>query len=157
VFPVVQGLFSATATLTWGVVVFGLDLDWPSALLGLPVALFSMVAFAPFGLALLAVTLIVKRATLGTAWLLAGISFVSGFYFPVSLLPQWIRWLSDVQPFAPSVDLLRHVLVGSSLNDSLAADLLRMAGSGLVLTPLALLGLRTAIRTACRTGSIVES
>ena len=57
-----------------------------------------------------------KRAP-GIGFLLAGIALVSGLYFPVDLLPSWMRWLSEVQPFTPAVNLLRHVLVGLPMPD----------------------------------------
>ncbi len=44
-------------------------------------------------------------------------SLVAGLYFPVALLPQWIRWASDVQPLAPATELLRWALVGQPLTD----------------------------------------
>ena len=59
---------------------------------------------------------------------MAGITLIAGFYFPVSLLPGWIQWASDVQPFTPAVDLLRHLLIGIDLEGSAWLAVARLAG-----------------------------
>ena len=104
-------------------------------------------AFAPFGLLLVAAVVVWKQAT-GAAWVMAGITLLAGFYFPVALLPDWIEWTSHVQPFTPAVDLLRHLLIGIPLADSAWSDVLKLAGFAAVLLPLSALGLVAAIKAS---------
>ena len=52
------------------------------------------------------------KGTKSSGHVITAIGLIAGFYFPVSLLPDWIRWTSNVQPFTPSVDLIRHCLAG---------------------------------------------
>jgi ABC-2 type transport system permease protein len=105
---------------------------------------------------LLATVLIAKQVLAGTTFIVAGISLIAGLYFPVTLLPGWIRWASDVQPFTPAVDLFRWALVGRPLHDSALLDVARIAGFAAVLMPLAVLLLRAAVRVARRRGTIIE-
>jgi len=56
----------------------------------------------------LALGLLVKQTVMGASFIVSAISLVAGLYFPISLLPGYLRWASDVQPFTPAVDLLRH-------------------------------------------------
>ena len=73
-------------------------------------------AMALGAIALLFAAMVVRyKQAPGAAYVLAAISLVAGFYFPPSLLPWWLGWASDVQPFTPAVDLLRHLLVGQPL------------------------------------------
>ena len=72
------------------------------------------------------------------------------------MLPDWIEWTSDVQPFTPAVDLLRHLLIGIPLEDSAWSDVLRMAGFAAVLLPLSALALVAAIKTSRKRGTILE-
>ena len=44
-----------------------------------------------------------------------------------SLLPSWLRWISEVQPFTPTVDLMRHVLIGFPLAESPEVALAKIA------------------------------
>jgi ABC-type multidrug transport system permease subunit len=64
-----------------------------------PVGLLGAFSFAPFGVLFLAAVLLAKQAISGATFVVAVISLIAGMYFPVSLLPAWIRWSSDVQPF----------------------------------------------------------
>jgi ABC-type multidrug transport system permease subunit len=155
VFPTLWSLVMGTILLALAAVVFGLPLV-ATAPLAIPIALLGSLAFMPFTLALVAVVVVFKQATAGTQFLISGIAIVGGLYFPSGLLPGWLRWTSQAQPFTPAADLLRHLLVGSALRASLAADLGKLIGFGIVLFPLALLALRRAIRFGQRRGTIIE-
>ncbi len=97
-----------------------------------------------------------KQAQSGVGFMMMGIAFVAGFLFPVSLLPGWIQWTSDVQPFTPLVDLLRRVLVGTPLEGDAWVALLKIGLFVLVLLPLATWVLAAAIRKSQRSGTIIE-
>lgn len=155
-FPSALALITGLLTVLFGVAAFGLELDLPRALLGLPLACLCALAFAPFGIISAAMVLLVKQATLGVSLILAAVSLVSGLYFPPNLLPDWIRWAADVQPFTPAVDLMRHVLVDAPLRDSAALELVKLAGFTAVLLPLTLWVLTLTIGYARRRGTIIE-
>lgn len=155
-FPVAQAVVVAALTLGYAVVIFGLELPWSSLLTVPPLALLGILAFAPVGIVLQAGTLLVKQAAAATGWLLAGIALVSGVYFPIELLPDGLRWLADVQPFTPAIDLLREALLDTPLRHGFAGSLARVAGFAVVALPLAVAVLGLAVARARRTGSIVE-
>ena len=102
------------------------------------------------------VTLTFKRASAGAAFIVAGLSLVAGIYFPPSLLPDWIEWLSDVQPFTPAAELLRHLLLGTSMSGSVAVSLLTLVGFAVVMLPVAGLILNASIKHSRRNGTITE-
>lgn len=156
VFPFCFALASALLTLGAAVVLFGLSLHWSTVALSVPLAVLGALAFAPFGVLAVAAGMHVRQATAGTGFVLSGISIVSGAYFPASVLPHWMRWTFDVQPFTPAIQLLRHVLVDTPLPGSTAAALAKLAGSAVVLLPLSLLLLRAAIDRARRQGTLLE-
>ncbi|MBA2346874.1 MAG: ABC transporter permease [Solirubrobacterales bacterium] len=156
-FPVALTLATSGISLLYATVVFGLEVSWPEALLGLPVALLSAAAFAPFGLALCAAVVVFKQTNAGAAFVVAGLTFLSGIYFPVALLPGWLRWAAEVQPFTPAVDVLRHVLVGTALREELWVSLTKLVVFPAVTGPLALCLLGRAVRRGRRTGTIIEA
>jgi ABC-2 type transport system permease protein len=156
IFPVVLGLVTSFLTMVFAVVVFGLDIAFPDALLGFPVAVLSACSFAPFGMFLAAVVLIVKQTSAGAGLVVTGISLVAGLYFPVNLLPDWIQWASDVQPFTPAADLLRHVLIDTPLEGSAAEDVLRLVAFTVVTLPLSIFALRRGVLRSQRNGTITE-
>lgn len=156
-FPLVLSFVTATFSLAYSAVVFGLDLRWPDALLGVPVAALAALAFAPFGVLMCAGVVVYKQTNAGATFVVTGMSLLAGLYFPVTLLPDWIRWASDVQPFTPAVDLLRHLLVGTPLRSGTPlGELARLAGFAIVLTPPAVWALGAAVRLARRRGTVNE-
>jgi ABC-2 type transport system permease protein len=156
VFPFLMAVVLGVLMLGFAGLVFGVPVEWETAPLAIPVAALAAMAFAPFGLLLLAAVLVFKQALGGATWIVALISLVAGLYFPVGLLPDWIEWLSEVQPFTPAVDLMRHVLVGTDLQDPAWTAVARLVGFSAVLLPVATWLTRAALRTARRRGTIIE-
>jgi ABC-2 type transport system permease protein len=146
----------AVFSLLFAGVAFGLQLHWATVALAVPVGVLGALSFAPFGVLLLASTIVVKQAVAGTTWIIAGISLVAGLYFPVSLLPAWLRWVSDAQPFTPAVDLLRHTLVNAPLRESWLVSVGKLAAYTVLLLPAAIWVLARALDFARRRGTLTE-
>ncbi|MBI5105236.1 MAG: ABC transporter permease [Solirubrobacterales bacterium] len=155
-FPFLQAAVSAVVTLVFAALFFGIDVAWATAPLALPVALLGAVAFLPFGILLVAGVLAFKQASMGASYIITAISLVGGLYFPVALLPDWIEWTSQVQPFTPAADLLRHLILGTDIPSDPWLDVAKLTGFALVLLPLSVAGLRLVLERVRRTGTIVE-
>lgn len=155
-FPFVFALVVAMVMLVFAAAVFGLDLQWSTLPLAVPLGILGALAFMPFGIGLLAVTIVVKQAAAGTTWVIAGISLIAGLYFPTTLLPDWIEWASDVQPFTAAVDLMRDAIVGYPLRDAAWVGIAKLVGFTLVLMPPALWLMRAAIGRSRRAGTVIE-
>lgn len=156
VVPFLYALFLAVVTLVSGALLFGLDVQWGTAWLGLGIGLLSAIAFAPFALSFCAITIAYKQSP-GQGAVLPVLSLVSGLYFPVELLPGWLEWLSNVQPLTPAVDLMRHVILGSPLQDAAGLELLRLVGFAVVGMPLGVLAVSRARRFSRVRGTVLES
>jgi ABC-2 type transport system permease protein len=155
-FPFLQALLTAVMMLVFAALIFGLPLVWSTAALALPVAVLGTVAFSCFGIALVASTLVIKQVTSGTTWIVAGISLIAGLYFPVSLLPDSIEWLSEVQPFTPTVELMRNALVGTPLQEAAWLDVLKIVGFAAVLMPVSLWIASASVRASRRRATVLE-
>src|SRR5436190_7174020 len=155
-FPFVFSLVSAVVTIGAAALIFGLDLQWSSVWLGPPLLFLGALSFAPFGILAVALGMQAQQVVAGTGFVLAGISIVSGAYFPPSVLPDWLGWTYDVQPFSPSIELMRHVLIGQDMSQSVGVALLKLAGAAVVLLPLALWILGAALPRARRRGTLLE-
>lgn len=155
-FPLLLALVSSILSLVYAGLVFGLDLRWPEALAGLPLALLGALAFAPFGLLMTAAVVIFKQTNAGATFIITGVTLLAGIYFPVSLLPDWIEWASEVQPFTPAVDLLRHFLVDTPLRDPMLLELAKLALFAAVMLPLSIVALAAAVRRSRRLGTVIE-
>jgi ABC-2 type transport system permease protein len=155
-FPLLQAFVVATATLVFATLVFGMRVAWPDVLLALPAGMLGAVAFAAFGLLTVATILVVKQALAGVSILLIAMSIFAGVYFPVGLLPDWIEWPSEVQPFTPAVDLLRHLISGAPSVDPPLLDATKLVAWAAVLLPLSFWALSAGIGYSRRRGTVIE-
>jgi ABC-type multidrug transport system permease subunit len=154
-FPLVSAIVTMLVTLALTAVVFGLHPTWERVPLAIPVAAVGALALGAVALLFVAMVVRFKQAP-GAAYVLAAISLVAGFYFPAALLPAWIRWTSEVQPFTPAVDLLRHLLVGQPLHGSAWADVAKLVGFSAVLVPVGVAALSIAVARSRRRGTLTE-
>lgn len=155
-FPLLYTLVIVILMLAFAGLVFGLALEWSTAALSIPIGLLAALAFAPFGVLMISGVLVAKQAMSGSNWVVAAISLVGGLYFPVALLPSWIQWMSDVQPFTPAVDLMRSVLLGLPMPDPAWLDLTKLILFAVVFMPISLWALNKAVRVSTRRGTIIE-
>jgi ABC-2 type transport system permease protein len=154
-FPLVNAMLTGVLTLVLGAVVFGLPIARPGGR-AIPVSLLGMLAFMPFAFFLVALVMAFKQAASATQFVIAGLAIVGGLYFPIAVLPDWIRWSAEVQPFTPATDLLRHLLIDSPLRQSAGVDLLKLVGFVILLLPAGFALLRLSIRYGQRTGTVAE-
>jgi ABC-2 type transport system permease protein len=77
-------------------------------------------------------------------------------YFPIALLPNWIEWVSKVQPFTPAVDLLRHLITSAPTTDPPLLDAAKLVAWAGALLPLSAWILSLGIRYSRRRGTIIE-
>lgn len=155
-FPLVNAFFVASLTLGVACIVYGLQLHWSTVPLSVPAMGLALLAFLPFGLLFAALTVVIKQGSVGTTWVIALLTIIGGLYFPVALLPHWVQTASQLQPFTPATNVLRHLLVNSPAVGPLGTSLLKLAGFAAVLLPVSLLVLAHAIRFGQRHGTIIE-
>lgn len=155
-FPLVYASVQATLGLALACAVFGLHLHWSTAALAIPMMGLTLLAFLPFGLLFAALTIVIKQGSVGTNWVVAVLALVGGMYFPISLLPHWLQVASELQPFTPATELLRHLLVDSPMRTSTAAALVKIVLFAAALLPLSIHTLDVAVRTGQRRATIIE-
>ena len=155
-FPALYSLLTVIAMLGFATAVFGIDVQFSTLPLALPLAILAVLAFAPFGILLQAGVVLGKKAPPGADYLILGISLIAGFYFPVALLPDWIQWASDVQPFTPAVDVLRWALAGQALPVSAWVEVAKLVGFAAVTLPVSIVALAVVLRKSRRLGTILE-
>jgi ABC-2 type transport system permease protein len=154
-FPILYATVVAGVMLTLAVAIFGVPID----VAGIPPALAVgvLIAFAFTGIGLLFVAgMLAFKSGMGASWVIAGLSLLGGAYFPIRLFPSWIRWVSDVQPFTPAVDVLRHLLVNTPTLQPMWLELLKLGGWTAVLMPVSAVVLRFAVNASRRRGTIME-
>lgn len=154
-FPILYAIALAGAMLAAAAGIF----SFPLHVGGIPAALavlgLAALAFICIGLLFIAWLLAFKSA-MGASWAIAGLSILGGVYFPLTLFPGWVRWFSDVQPFTPAVDLLRHLLLGTPTTQPVWLELVKLTGFSVVLVPTAAAVLSSAVHLSRRRGTLME-
>ena len=156
VFPLLLALLSGALTIAFAATVFGMPVRWATAPLSLPIAFVGCLSFVALALVATASVILFKESQAGIGFLTTAISFLGGFVFPIALLPDWIQWTSQAQPFTPTLELLRNVLVGTPLDGSPWVAFGKVAVAAAILLPLSTWALAVAIRKSQQRGTIIE-
>ncbi len=138
--------------------VFGVDMS--SARVGTAVTVVAVGSVSVIGLAMVAAVLpllFTERGAQMTFVIHSSLLLVSGVYYPIDVLPGWLRVFA---PLSPMTYVLRGVRAGLLEGQGLGAvqpELLVLAGMGVVLVPVGLFVFATAERYAKRTGKLKRS
>ena len=154
-FPIAYSTVFAGTMLAMASVVFGVPVRAAGIAPALGVGLLGALCLTCIGM-LFVGGLIAFKSALGATWVIAGLSLLGGAYFPLRLFPGWIRWTSDVQPYTPTVDLLRHLLIGTRPVEAVWIELVKIVGFAVVLIPIAIGVLSLSVRVSRRRGTIME-
>jgi len=139
-----------------GAFIFGASLGQANIPAAILILLLSIASFSGIGIMSAAVVLLVKKGD-PVAWVLGSASsLLAGVYYPVSVLPGWLEPLSRVLPLTYGLDAMRlAMLQGHSISD-LRSDIFALLGFTIILTPLAFLVFRKALKRAKKEGSLIQ-
>ncbi len=142
--------------LAIGSIVFGISFPAANVPATGLIFILAVVSFASIGMISAAFIMVLKKGD-PIAWALGGLSMLlSGVFYPVTVLPQWLQPLSYLFPLTFALQGIRHaVLQGYSLYE-LRVDIFALIGFSVVLLPLALISFKFAVRRAKIEGSLVH-
>jgi ABC-2 type transport system permease protein len=145
--PLRTGIFFLVVALALGV---GFDAG------GVLPAAVTLLLFIPFvwglGIALAAATLTFKKGGLTVA--LPLLTLTSGAYFPLSLFPDWLSALAELNPMAIAITTMRESLLGDAGWSDVDRALLVLAPSSALALTIGIACFRLAIRREQRRGTI---
>lgn len=151
----VEGTLLVLVQLGLGAVV-GADFtraNWGATLV---VFLLSLASLLSYGIFSAAFMVVFKRGD-PINWLVNAVAYVlSGVFFPIDLLPVWLRVFSYLIPVTYALRALRGTLMrGEGLADQ-SFDILALVAFTLVLLPLSLWSMRYAIRRLKQRGELTH-
>ncbi|MDT8311678.1 MAG: ABC transporter permease [Methylophaga sp.] len=98
-------------------------LDWQTALLLLPPALLTALLCASMGGLIAVWSKTLDNFAVIMNFVIFPVFFLSGALYPVTQLPDMLRYIVLVNPFGYGVDLLKHSIPGSQTDFSIITDL----------------------------------
>ena len=158
IFAVVYGL--VRAVLLFGVVALFFDLEMPRAdfVAALVVLAVASISFIGIGMMTAVLPLISPEKGQQFGFIAQGVLLVvSGVYYPVSVLPDWMQWLSTISPATYALDGIRDAILEGEGLRALGDELWPLAVIGLVAVPLGLEVFRRGERHAKRHGKLKRS
>lgn len=134
--------------------VFGLGFEES----GVAPSLVVLAAFVPFiwGLGLVSAAGIVTfRRGVGLVGVAMGaLGLVSGAFFPLSLLPDWLQPLAELNPIAVAIESVREALIGGAGWSAIGPDLIAVAPLSALSLFLGVVAFRAALAREHRRGTL---
>ena len=157
-FAIVYGVIRAV--LLFGVVAlfFSLDLAGANFAAALLVLLVASISFIGIGMMTAVLPLISPEKGTQLGFVAQGLLLVvSGVYYPVSVLPEWMQWLSVISPATYALDGIRDAIIdGASVTD-MWPNIWPLILIGMVSIPLGLEVFRRGERYAKKHGKLKRS
>ena len=82
---------------------------------------------------------------------------VSGVYYPVAVLPEWMQWLAKISPATYALDGIRDAILDGAGLSAMWGDIWPLLVIGVVSIPLGLWVFRRGERYAKRHGKLKRS
>lgn len=124
--------------------------------LGIAALVVGSISFVGVGLVGASFVLAFRQATAATTWILALLTMAAGVFFPLRLLPHWLRWLSGLSPATETLLLLRRaVLEGLGWGNAWPSFIL-LAGMMVVSVGVGVAALAAGLSWARRSGGLAQ-
>lgn len=141
--------------LAFGVIFLGADLSRMNLVAALIILALTVISFSGIGIISASFTVILKRGD-PLSWLVSlCISLMGGVYYPVDIMPPFLRAFSYFLPITYSLRSLRFAILKGYGLTVLLPDIGILLGFCLFLIPLSLWLFRLALKKAKRDGSLV--
>ena len=157
-FAIVYGIIRAV--LLFGVVAlfFDLDLSQANFAAALVVLLVGSISFIGIGMMTAVLPLISPEKGTQLGFIAQGLLLVvSGVYYPVEVLPQWMQWISVISPATYALDGMRDAIIDGDGITAMGDELWPLVVIGIVSVPLGLEVFRRGERYAKRHGKLKRS
>jgi ABC-2 type transport system permease protein len=157
-FAIVYGV--VRAILLFGVVAlfFDLDLSHADFIAALVVLLVASIPFIGIGMMTAVLPLISPEKGTQLGFIAQGILLVvSGVYYPVDVLPEWMQWLATISPATYALDGMRDAIVEGQGLSSMGDEIWPLIVIGIVSIPLGLEVFRRGERYAKKHGKLKRS
>jgi ABC-2 type transport system permease protein len=158
VFAIVYGV--VRAVLLFGVVAFFFDLEMPQADFTAALVILGVASVSFVGIGMMTAVLPLISPEKGTqlGFIAQGILLVvSGVYYPVDVLPQWMQWVATISPATYALEGIRDAILEGAGVAAVWDQIWPLLVIGAVSVPLGLEVFRLGERYAKRHGKLKRS
>lgn len=142
--------------LITGVFVFGLNLHFTSLSAFLLVMVLTILAFSGIGLLSAAFIIVFKQGS-PINWIVGTASgLLGGVFYPVSVLPSWLKPYVNFLPITHALEAMRQVLLKGATFSAIYDNILALSIFVILLLPLGLLAFGYGLNLARKEGSLIH-
>jgi ABC-2 type transport system permease protein len=139
-----------------GIFLFHIDFSNINVLSVLVITLLSIISFNSLSIIAAGFIIVFKKGD-PISWLInIGFELLGGVYFPVTVLPEWLQFISHLFPITYSIRSVELAIYqGATLKD-LSSDIFALIIFSILLLPAGILILRYALHRAKHDGSLIQ-
>ena len=157
-FAIVYGVIRAIMLFAVVALFFHLQLANANFAAALVVLIVASISFIGIGMMTAVLPLISPEKGTQLGFVAQGILLVvSGVYYPVSVLPEWMQWLAKISPATYALDGIRNAIINGAGISAMWPDIWPLILIGVVSVPLGLEVFRRGERYAKRHGKLKRS
>jgi ABC-2 type transport system permease protein len=157
-FAIVYGVIRAIMLFAVVALFFHLELANANFAAALVVLIVASISFIGIGMMTAVLPLISPEKGTQLGFVAQGILLVvSGVYYPVSVLPEWMQWLAKISPATYALDGIRDAIINGAGISAMWPDIWPLIIIGVVSVPLGLEVFRRGERYAKRHGKLKRS
>lgn len=150
----VYSSFNILVYLLMGKLVFGLAFSISRPWLVLVILILSILTFSSIGIISASFILIFKRGN-PINWIISSsFELLGGIYYPIAILPEPLRGISNLLPVTHSLKVLRGVLLADYSFQQVRTEIAVLLVFCMVLFPLAIAAFEFALKRAKKDGSL---
>jgi ABC-2 type transport system permease protein len=134
----------------------GVDIYWSNLPVAMVVLFVSLVSFACLGIMSGGFIIIFKRGDPITRLSVLASQLLAGEVFPITVLPQWMQFLSLLLPITHALHSIRLALLQNYSLEQLAPNILIILLFDVILIPVSIIWFKWAIKRAKADGSLSQ-
>lgn len=152
----ITSLISSIGMLTIGLVYLGQIIPLANILLSLIVLVLTFISFLSVGMLSASFIMVFKQGNPINMIFGSSSYFLGGIYFPVDVLPEWVRGLSNFLPITHAAKALRTLLLTDQALSEAVPILINLVIFIIILLPSSLVIFNLAVKKAKRDGTLIQ-
>lgn len=149
--------FKVAVYIFLGVAVFGINMGQANLAGAFLILLLTVTSFTSVGIISASFVMILKKGD-PVGWLFTSLSaLLGGLYYPISVLPEWLRHVSYLLPVTYALEGMRLALLqGNSVSQLLFSNIMPLFLFSCIMIPLSVIIFGHAVRRAKKEGSLTH-
>ncbi|MBN1848683.1 MAG: ABC transporter permease [Deltaproteobacteria bacterium] len=148
--------FRIIVYLLFGALAFGLNVRSANYMGAIIILFITIICCSSIGILSASFIMVLKKGD-PLSWIFKSLSWLlSGVYYPVSILPDWLQKLSYFIPVTHSLEGMRMALLNGYPMRDLFSSILPLSVSTIILLPLSMFSFKYAVRIAKINGSLTQ-